>query len=316
MSTLVSPTAQAAPPIATIGKRAKPGRPIVAIDVHPAPSLTRRTPNGRLGQLVLCLAASVIVHGAALVALGYVRPSVHWNWLAVESGRASIDLAAAVAATPSHGEPELQMLPAPTPHETPPPTAPQASPAQVQRQADAMEPPVQRLPSKAHEPILLAQVDVADTIEELDPPAPATPPHSAADHTPQPTPQMRRANVGLRYATELTDQLAESMPSPPSQASHGADSEAPQIVANPAPQYPAEALASRLSGKVIVRAVLDPDGAVVNASVHRSSGSPLLDKAAIAAVRNWQFSPSQPGRSGPRHLAVPINFVLREHATP
>jgi protein TonB len=122
---------------------------------------------------------------------------------------------------------------------------------------------------------------------------------------------MHRANVGLRYANELTDQLAESIPSAASQASQGAESQSPELVFNPAPQYPADALAARLTGRVLVRVVLAADGSVAEASVHRSSGSVLLDEAAVDAVRMWRFAPSERG-TAPRRLAVPINFVIQE----
>ena len=54
------------------------------------------------------------------------------------------------------------------------------------------------------------------------------------------------------------------------------------------------------------------DGSVVNASVHRSSGSALLDEAAVAAVRAWHFSPAAEQGRPARQIAVPINFVIDE----
>ena len=59
------------------------------------------------------------------------------------------------------------------------------------------------------------------------------------------------------------------------------------------PEYPAEALASRRSGRVVLEVNVAENGAV--ASVHTVSGDPLLARAASAAVRNWRYEPYRQG---------------------
>jgi protein TonB len=56
------------------------------------------------------------------------------------------------------------------------------------------------------------------------------------------------------------------------------------------PVYPPEALAAKVSGVVILEAVIGLDGKVVNATVLRSV--PLLDQAAIDAVTQWEYAPT------------------------
>jgi protein TonB len=56
------------------------------------------------------------------------------------------------------------------------------------------------------------------------------------------------------------------------------------------PVYPALAQASGVEGVVIVEATIDEDGRVADARVLRSV--PLLDQAALAAVRAWRFAPT------------------------
>ena len=54
--------------------------------------------------------------------------------------------------------------------------------------------------------------------------------------------------------------------------------------------YPQAAATARVQGVVIVETTIDPEGAVADVRVLRSI--PLLDQAALAAVRQWRFSPT------------------------
>ena len=66
------------------------------------------------------------------------------------------------------------------------------------------------------------------------------------------------------------------------------------------PVYPAIAQAARVAGLVIIQATIGVDGAVVDATVLRSV--PLLDQAALAAVRQWRYTPTRlNGEVGGRH---------------
>jgi len=54
--------------------------------------------------------------------------------------------------------------------------------------------------------------------------------------------------------------------------------------------YPSIAQSARVQGVVIVEATIGPDGKVSDARVLRSI--PLLDQAALDAVRQWVFTPT------------------------
>jgi len=80
---------------------------------------------------------------------------------------------------------------------------------------------------------------------------------------------------------------------------------------NAAPVYPADALASGIEGRVILRVHVGVNGRVQQFSVYRSSGSSSLDRAAIDAVRHWRFEPGR--RNGlpvALEVAVPIRFSI------
>ena len=56
------------------------------------------------------------------------------------------------------------------------------------------------------------------------------------------------------------------------------------------PEYPELAVRSKMQGRVILEALVDEDGRVVDVKLLRSAGE-VLDRAAIAAVRQWHYSP-------------------------
>ena len=85
---------------------------------------------------------------------------------------------------------------------------------------------------------------------------------------------------------------------------------APTKTKNIDPVYPAVAQAARVSGVVILEAVIGPDGRVTNVNILRSV--PLLDDAAVAAVRQWEYTPTLlNGVPVPVIMTVTVNFQLR-----
>ena len=76
------------------------------------------------------------------------------------------------------------------------------------------------------------------------------------------------------------------------------------------PVYPAIAQSARIQGIVIIEATISETGQVINARLLRSI--PLLDQAAIDAVRQWQFTPTMlNGNPVPVIMTVTVNFTLK-----
>jgi TonB family protein len=75
------------------------------------------------------------------------------------------------------------------------------------------------------------------------------------------------------------------------------------------PRYPPEAQAAGIRGTVVAEIVVDPSGNVTDAKVVQSI--PLLDEAALQAVRNWHYAPtSVNGQPVPVRITVTVNFSL------
>lgn len=92
----------------------------------------------------------------------------------------------------------------------------------------------------------------------------------------------------------------------------GGDVKAPVVINRVEPIYTAEALASRISGIVILEAIIDRTGHVSNVEVLK----PLpfgLDQAAVDAVRQWTFRPATlNGDPVDVIFNLTINFRLKE----
>jgi protein TonB len=80
---------------------------------------------------------------------------------------------------------------------------------------------------------------------------------------------------------------------------------------NVSPDYPEIAKVARVQGVVILETTIDEQGRVANARVLRSI--PLLDQAALDAVRLWQFTPTLlNGSPVPVIMTVTVQFTLPE----
>lgn len=75
------------------------------------------------------------------------------------------------------------------------------------------------------------------------------------------------------------------------------------------PVYPPDAQAARVAGMVILEVRIGTDGSVEDARVLRSI--PILDEAALEAVRQWRFTPTLlNGQPVPVIMTVTVNFTL------
>lgn len=82
----------------------------------------------------------------------------------------------------------------------------------------------------------------------------------------------------------------------------------PKKIKDVPPVYPPLAQSARVSGAVTIEATIGADGKVVDAKVVKSI--PLLDEAALEAVRQWEYLPTMlNGVPVPVLVTVTINFT-------
>ena len=89
----------------------------------------------------------------------------------------------------------------------------------------------------------------------------------------------------------------------------GGDIAEPRLLHRVEPEYPQIAINARKAGTVVLEATVDASGAVRQVRVLRSE--PLLDKAAIDAVKQWRYAPLQlNGQAQPFILTVTVSFNM------
>ena len=85
----------------------------------------------------------------------------------------------------------------------------------------------------------------------------------------------------------------------------------PWPVSIPEAEYPEAVRKARIDGLVVVEALVDVDGSVLDTRILKRSRNGSLDQAAVAAARKAKFSPAR-GRDLPalNWVAVPYRFAL------
>lgn len=188
------------------------------------------------------------------------------------------------------------------------------------------------LPSPRSIPIVLVTPTEPDLPspppQRITPPVQRTP--VAPDAAPVDVPQAITPETGLEVDVErhvpsiegalpgavtegLSTVLAEPPP-PPARPTEpvrpGGKISTPTKLRDVAPIYPPLAQAARVQGVVILEAVIGEDGRVRDARVLQSI--PLLDQAALAAVRRWEYSPTRlNGVPVAVVMTVTVKFALR-----
>jgi len=80
---------------------------------------------------------------------------------------------------------------------------------------------------------------------------------------------------------------------------------------NPPPHYPQIAQEEGWEGRAVLRVHVDASGHPISVELHQSSGHDVLDKAALAATRQWTFVPAKRGATPiDGWVDVPLDFRL------
>jgi periplasmic protein TonB len=241
------------------------------------------------------MALSLALHGLALVPL----------LLAGTSGSAPSDEPALLVeislAAPA---PAPAGIDVPLPDQPPPVEAGEIAPATVE------------LPSPDEPP----PVDLSD-IKPVEPPPPPPPPRpqpkpqAAPNAQPKPAPPRPAASPAATQTasppdagTAQTTQTAAAAQQSLIVVEHN-----PRFRTPPRPAvYPPRAIELGQQGEALVRVRLDTSGSAMEIVLWRGSGHELLDKAALAAVRAWQFLPAiRDGRAVAAWVEIPVRFYLR-----
>ncbi|MCO6457232.1 MAG: energy transducer TonB [Pirellulaceae bacterium] len=178
--------------------------------------------------------------------------------------------------------------------------------ADLTRQAPAVELTVRPLPA----------VEVVSRLMPSRSPATVSRPEAELQPPPTDAPRSQRPARTNRSAGGPPPVEAVSVPAAASatddQAGATVDELPHKLATNPAPQYPREAYVRGQQGRVLLEVQVGAAGQVLAVRVFETSGVPLLDQAALDAVRGWRFRPARrAGRAVPFTVTVPVRFSIR-----
>jgi periplasmic protein TonB len=148
--------------------------------------------------------------------------------------------------------------------------------------------------------------------------APVVAPHGVSDERSLFRPPDEPFAIGQQAVVDggiehgIASTLVDAPPPPPAPRAPMRVSglKAPVRIHDVAPVYPEAARLARIEGTVIIEAVIGTTGDVVEARILRSR--PLLDEAAVAAVRQWKYTPTLLGGVPvPVVMTVTVTFTLR-----
>jgi periplasmic protein TonB len=154
-------------------------------------------------------------------------------------------------------------------------------------------PPLPTPPAPAAATTPLANPDSAPTKmpEAIVPETPRAPIGDLVDGA---IPTFGTPDRGFGPAADVGRDVGEPVPPPPPTPHKpmrpGGDIREPVKVKHVPPVYPQIAINARISGRVVIDAVIGTDGVVRDARV--LSGVPLLNQAALDAVKQWRYTPT------------------------
>lgn len=258
------------------------------------------------------VALSLALHGLAIVPLllagmsGSSASDDQPAALMVELSLAAPSAGPATEADQPETPPEPQQQPeppSPPVEQTEAPLEPEPEPPPPPQEVAAAEPEIKLdLPPPDEPP-----PPTAAELKPVAPPKPRPQPKPAA--APRPTAQAavtKAPSPDLGNASVTQQQAASS-------SSLVVFEGKPRFRIPPTPAvYPPRSIELGQQGEVMVRVRLQPDGSAAEIMVWRSSKFPLLDRAALTAVRGWHFLPAlRDGRPVAAWVEIPVRFHLR-----
>ncbi|MBN9091173.1 MAG: energy transducer TonB [Reyranella sp.] len=239
------------------------------------------------------MALSFALHGLALVPLLFAGAS---GSAPAEDPAILVEISlAAPAPTPESA------IDVPTADPPPPVEAGEIAPTAVELQQPDEPPPLDTADLKPIEPPL--------------PPKPQPKPQAAPAPQAKPAPPRPASKPAVTQTATAPDagtaQITQTAAAAPPSAivwEHH-----PRFRVPPRPAvYPPRAIELGHQGEALVRVRLEPDGSAGEIVLWRGSGFDLLDKAALAAVRGWQFMPAmRNGHAVAAWVEIPVRFHLR-----
>jgi len=214
------------------------------------------------------------------------------------------------------------ILPPPEPNPEPSPIEVRKEPPSPPFEKHPAEKPSQAKPATKVKSPRKKTPPPPEHIEPVQPAPPLTGPQRDAEPI-QPAPeepQQETSPVTESEAPMVVHEATTAIPTPSLGAEQVVSSPPPPVIReaypvyqkNPPPEYPRLAVRRGYEGVVLMDVLVSREGRVKELRLFRSSGYPVLDRSAMAAVKGWVF---EAGRREEEKVEmwvkVPVRFQLR-----
>ena len=126
-------------------------------------------------------------------------------------------------------------------------------------------------------------------------------------------PVTAQTNAAQQPAVPAAQPAAETLWPPVGVLRSGGGVTAPRLIKSARPNYPGEAMRAKVQGRVMLEAVVQPDGTVGEVRVTRSLDRKFgLDESAVKALKEFRFTPgTKDGVPVPVLVSSEIEFTTR-----
>ena len=258
----------------------------------PRPSMLQTRPSK---PLISGLAVAFAVHSVALAWCAMVRLGTDARRFLFEGNSVVIQAAFVDASASTQADSEVKIEPVePEPTVVVEPDSVRIADRRYVRESSRIDLPhdVARPPATRPNPV---SVRPPLRRAELEPPSE------------QPTQADPRPALPRRHSAQRAVQQMASAAAPP-QTAGTRSAHVPQVVFNPPPSYPPQAVARGLEGVVLLEVTIGRDGTVQRIRVLESSGHAVLDGAAVSAIQRWR---ARPWTGGPDEADVELPLRFR-----
>jgi len=162
---------------------------------------------------------------------------------------------------------------------------------------------IQAYKPRAQQEVMGEEINIQAQLEEPPPPPPSKPQISLPEEIIETT-EENADTIQIRETVSFD----ENLPPPPAPTQTVFEvyevDEPPQPVVQVQPEYPEVARRAGLEGRVIVSAIVDENGNVVQVSIHSSTNS-IFNEAALEAAKKMRFKPAKQ-----KDIAVKVKVLI------
>ena len=188
------------------------------------------------------------------------------------------------------------------------------TPVRVSYQAEkSAKEPEDSQPEQSPEPTQSPRPKPSPRPPDLSQQQPESPQMRTELDLPEPSFELPDADIGTVAVSAPKTRPTEQPSSGPEAFSLRQVDRKPRVVSRIQPRYPRRARQRDITGKVVLKFLVDRDGEVNKVSVVSAEPEGVFEDNAVSAVKKWRFEPGRvDGEPVPTWVRLPVSFTLSD----